>query len=85
MREAALDAGQKQQQFTKQHCGGDHQTQHVRWRSPLPLVAFWKQELVPTIQVGVECAEEQRQRPQLRLEARDQSEKEREERTDQAH
>lgn len=64
--QAAVHAGQQNQQLEDQNHGGHHQTQHVAWRGP-PLVGGGAQELVPAVQVSVRRAYDQSQVTELGL------------------
>lgn len=75
--EGPVHAGEKQQEFERQHHGGNNQTQHVARRG-VPLVGRATKEFIPAVNVAVRRAYEQGQVAELRLEGREQTNKRRE-------
>lgn len=72
--QAAVHAGQENQQLERDHDRGEHKAEHVAWRS-VPFIGGGSEKSVPAVQIGVQGAEEQRHVAQLGLEDRERYEK----------
>lgn len=68
--QAAVHAGQENQQLEHEHDRREHEAEHVAWRS-VPFIGGGSEKAGPSVQVGVQGAEEERQVPQLGLEDRE--------------
>lgn len=72
--QAAVHAGQENQQLECDHNRGEHKAEHVAWRS-VPFIGGGTEKSVPAVQIGVQGAEEQRHIAQLGLEDRESDER----------
>lgn len=72
--QAAVHAGQENQQLEREHERREQKAEHVAWRS-VPFIGGGSEKAGPSVQIGVQGAEEERHIPQLGLEDRESYEK----------